>query len=174
MQTESAAATATTCPAPQAWRRTHCARLVRCMVHELVRNIASPSRNLLSRGKHGEHRARDRATRASVGGVRVLGVRAAELVHKVGDHAVEVDTVVVSRLCQVNEARAGDRQLVQQQFSFELPEGCVESCCRVGGCCSTQAPHVRASMLEQSWPEGRGDTAQCSDAHCRDVRQSTR
>ena len=42
-----------------------------------------------------EGRAALRAARAGRGGLRVLGVRAAELVHEAGDHAVEVQAVVV-------------------------------------------------------------------------------
>mmetsp|Transcript_24256 Transcript_24256/g.59368 ORF Transcript_24256/g.59368 Transcript_24256/m.59368 type:complete len:216 (+) Transcript_24256:163-810(+) len=55
--------------------------------------------------------------------VGVLGVGASELVHKVGDDTVEVDSIVVSTVGQIDKVPASDGHLLGVQFSLESTHG---------------------------------------------------
>mmetsp|Transcript_7635 Transcript_7635/g.18712 ORF Transcript_7635/g.18712 Transcript_7635/m.18712 type:complete len:234 (-) Transcript_7635:45-746(-) len=56
---------------------------------------------------------------SGAGAVGILRVGATKLVHKVGDHTVEVKAIVESRVSKVNEVTAGDWHLFGVQLGLE-------------------------------------------------------
>lgn len=56
---------------------------------------------------------------AGSAGVGISGVGASELVHEVGDDAVEVQAVVVALVRQIDEVVGGDRHLLREQLQGE-------------------------------------------------------
>jgi len=106
------------------------ARRVGDLSGELIRDVttvlAGNGLALLGASEDGEGGAVLRTTGTSPVGVGVLGVRATELVHEVRDDAVEVNTVVVAGLAQVDEVGGGDRHLAEEDLGLEAPHGGVE------------------------------------------------
>lgn len=64
---------------------------------------------------------------SGTGAVGILRVGATELVHKVGDHTVEVDAIVESRVGKVDEVAASDWHFVGIQLGLEGTHRCGES-----------------------------------------------
>lgn len=64
-----------------------------------------------------------RSASSSPTAVGVLGVGATELVHETGNDTVKVDTVIKTRIGQINEISDSDRHLVGVQFGLEGTHG---------------------------------------------------
>ena len=60
------------------------------------------------------------AARAAAGGVGVLGVRATALQHEALDDAVEVETVIVALVGEVEEIPCRNRHAVGEQFDGDV------------------------------------------------------
>merc|ERR1719369_1987 len=60
--------------------------------------------------------------------LRVLRVRATELIHEPRDHAMKVNSIVEAGLAQINEVRRGDGHTVEEDLRFERPLRRVKGC----------------------------------------------
>lgn len=56
----------------------------------------------------------------------ITGVRATELVHEVGDDAVEVKAIVEPSLRQINKVVGGDGHILREQLHGEVAQGGLE------------------------------------------------
>eukprot|EP00601_Ochromonadales_sp_CCMP2298_P005123 CAMPEP_0173177890 /NCGR_PEP_ID=MMETSP1141-20130122/5231_1 /TAXON_ID=483371 /ORGANISM="non described non described, Strain CCMP2298" /LENGTH=183 /DNA_ID=CAMNT_0014100319 /DNA_START=137 /DNA_END=687 /DNA_ORIENTATION=+ len=90
---------------------------------ELVRDVAPSVAGDLALARAVVRGAAGGAAGASALGVGVSGVGAAELVHEVRNHAVEVQAVVVALVGQGDEVVGRDRHLLGEQLDLERPHG---------------------------------------------------
>mmetsp|Transcript_18571 Transcript_18571/g.42095 ORF Transcript_18571/g.42095 Transcript_18571/m.42095 type:complete len:216 (+) Transcript_18571:107-754(+) len=102
------------------------ARLVAVLGDVLVRDVAAVEALLVLARLQVLEGPVLRSTGARTVALRVLGEGAPELVHEVGDHAVEVQAVVEAGLRQVDEVRGRDRHAVEEDLRLDGAHGGLE------------------------------------------------
>ena len=76
--------------------------------------------------------ARIGSTSSSSWAVGVLGVRASELIHKVGNDTMKVNAIIISTVGQINKVSASNGHLGGVKFSLERSHGGSEGSDRHG------------------------------------------
>lgn len=94
---------------------------------ELVRHgaIGGASDSALAWYLVGRLGGRSASASTARGGVSRVG--AAELVHEIGDHTVEVESIVEATLGEVNKVVCSERHLLSVELHSEGAHGCVDS-----------------------------------------------